>query len=211
MTGAELVIGERVTLRDGSEILLRPISSTDKALLKAGFERLSPESRYRRFFTQIRHLTDTQLAYFTDIDHYDHEALLALAPTGEAVGVARWIRLADRPDAAEVAVTVADDWQGRGVATELLHRLVARARKLGIKHFTASCLSANHAVIEVLEQLGATHFRHPEAGVTELEIDLPKQVMAGGALRRALRGAAAGELQPRPLDRAPTRPLSVEA
>jgi len=87
-------------VRDGFEILLRPISPTDKALLNAGFERLSPESRYRRFFSQIRHLTDAQLAYFTDIDHDDHEALLALAPTGEAVGVARWIRLADRPDAA---------------------------------------------------------------------------------------------------------------
>lgn len=211
MTGAELVIGERVTLRDGFEILLRPISPTDKALLNASFERLSPESRYRRFLSQIRHLTGAQLAYFTDIDHYDHEALLALAPTGEAVGVARWVRLADRPDAAEVAVTVADDWQGRGVATELLHRLVARARKLGINHFTASCLAANHAVIDVLEKLGATRFSHPEAGVTELEIDLSEQVVAGGALRRALRGAAAGELQPLPLGRAPRRPLSIGA
>lgn len=211
MTGADLVIGERVSLRDGSEILVRPISPPDKALLKASFERLSPESRYRRFFSQIRHLTDAQLAYFTDIDHHDHEALLALAPTGEAVGVARWVRLAARPDAAEVAVTVADGWQGRGVATELLHRLVARARDLGIEHFTASCLATNHAVIEMLEQLGATRRSHPEAGVTELEIDLPEQVVAGGALRRALRGAAAGELTLSHPAAAPSRPLRTEA
>jgi len=185
---------EAVRLRDGSEILVRPMKSPDKGLLKAAFERLSPESRYRRFFSPLRHLTEVQLAYFTEVDHHDHEALVALTPGGEMVGVARFIRLADRPEAAEVAVTVADDWHGRGVATELLHRLVARARELGIDRFTASCLTDNRTVIEVLEQLGVTRLEHPEAGVTGLEIDLSEPPSAHGALRHALRGAAKGDL-----------------
>ncbi|MGZ8476438.1 MAG: N-acetyltransferase family protein [Candidatus Limnocylindria bacterium] len=185
---------ETVRLRDGSEILVRPMKSTDKGLLKAAFERLSPESRYRRFFSPVRHLTDAQLAYLTEVDHHDHEALVALSRGGDLVGVARFVRLADRPEAAEVAVTVADDWHGRGVATELLHRAVARARDLGVSRFTASCLADNSAVIEVLEQLRVTRFDHPEAGVIGLEIDLSEPAAPGGALRHALRGAATGEL-----------------
>ena len=183
-----------IRLRDGSQICIRPIRPEDKQLLRAGFERLSPESRYRRFFAPVKRLTDGQLAYFTEVDHRNHEALLALTQTGEAVGVARFIRLAARPQTAEVAVTVVDDWHGRGVATELLNRLVDKANAAGIELFTASCLADNHDVIELLEHLGATRFAHPDAGVLELEIELPDQVAPGQALHRALRGAAAGEL-----------------
>jgi RimJ/RimL family protein N-acetyltransferase len=185
---------ERVRLRDGSEIFVRQIRAEDKELLRTALEHLSPESRYRRFFAPVKRLTEGQLAYFTEVDHHDHEALLALTENGEAIGVARYIRLAERPAAAEIAVTVTDAWQGRGVATELLRRLVARAREEGIETFTATCLASNHDVLEVLEPLGVTHFSHPDAGVLGLEIDLPTQVTRGEALHRTLRGAASGEL-----------------
>jgi len=185
---------ERVRLRDGSEILVRQIRAEDKELLRAGLEHLGAESRYRRFFAPVKQLTAGQLSYFTEVDHHDHEALLALAGNGEAVGVARYIRLTERPAAAEVAVTVVDSWQGRGVATELLQRLVARAREEGVETFTATCLASNHDVVEVLEPLGVTHFSHPDAGVLGLEVDLPEQLTRGEALHRTLRGAASREL-----------------
>ena len=80
-----------------------------------------------RFQASLADLSDKQLSYLTAVDHHDHEALIALDPdTEDAVGVARFVRVSD--GVAECAIAVADDWQGRGVATELLDRLVDRAR-----------------------------------------------------------------------------------
>jgi GNAT superfamily N-acetyltransferase len=120
----------RRRLRDGTEIDVRPIRADDKERLAAGFERLSPESRYRRFFSPAASLTPSQLRYLTEVDHHGHEALLALeAGTDNGVGVARFVRTGGDPPVAEVAVAVVDDGQGRGVATTLLDDLAARARR----------------------------------------------------------------------------------
>ena len=183
-------------LRDGTRVEVRPIEAGDKRRLTDGFERLSEESRYRRFFSPITRLTDQQLAYLTEIDHRDHEALVALDDQDNLVGVARYVRLEDRPDAAEVAVTVADDWQGRGMATGLLHRLVPLAREAGIERFTASALAENRAVVDVLQGIGASTRHSAEPGVVKLEIELPpeREPGLGETLIRMLRKAAAGEL-----------------
>lgn len=83
---------ERVILRDGSAIHIRPISVGDSADLATAVEKLSPESRYRRFFSVLKKLDARTIAYFTDVDHISHEALIALDPDhGELVGVARYI------------------------------------------------------------------------------------------------------------------------
>ena len=120
-------------------IAVRPIEPGDKAALAAAFERLSAESRYRRFLSPHGELSAAELRYLTEVDHHDHEALVALDPaTGEGVGVARYVRDRARPESAEIAVA-ADRWQGRGVGTLLLHRLVDRAREEGIRRSTASC------------------------------------------------------------------------
>jgi hypothetical protein len=74
--------GERVELRDGSEVRIRPIEPGDKRRLAEGFDHLSEESRYRRFLHPIKHLSLRDLAYFTEVDHRDHEALIALDPDG---------------------------------------------------------------------------------------------------------------------------------
>lgn len=191
-----------VTLRDGSELAIRPIRPRDKDAIVAGFERLSPESRYRRFFAPLQRLTARDLEYLTEVDHHDHEAVIGFdAATGDPVGVARYIR-SDDPSEAEVAVTVIDDWQGRGAATALLDRLVVRARDEGITHFLALVLTENKDAIELFERLapsGSEH-RRSASGHLELVIDLPEPGVstAESRLGRALRAAARGVLHANP-------------
>jgi hypothetical protein len=106
--------GRPVVLRDGSPVLIRPVRGTDAPLLADGFTRLSARSRQMRFLTRKNELTEAELRYFTEVDHHDHEALGALsAADGRGVGIARYIRDAGDRQAAEIAVTVVDDWQGR--------------------------------------------------------------------------------------------------
>jgi RimJ/RimL family protein N-acetyltransferase len=138
-------------LRDGSRVVVRQIMSGDKAALAEAFERLSEDSRHKRFLAYKSRLTDADLAYFTEVDHVEHEALVAVDPASSAiVGVARYVRLSSQRRTAEVAVTVADDWQGRGVGTILLSCLAGRARDEGIHRFEAQALSENRRVIGLL-------------------------------------------------------------
>ena len=185
------VRGERkVRLQDGTSIVLRPIEATDKALLAGAMARLSPESRYRRFFGVHNELTERELAYLTEIDHRDHEAILALDPeAGEAVGVARYVRT-DEPARAEAAVAVVDDWHGRGVARELLEELSDRARQEGVERFAALVQADNDRALGALSALGPTT-RTQSAGVIELDIELAPEGL-GTPLSVALRAAAGG-------------------
>ena len=189
---------QEVETRDGSRVVIRPISPTDKQALTSGFERLSPESRYRRFFAPLSHLNGSDLRYLTEVDHVNHEALVCFSSGAgaEAIGVARFVRSED-PTAAEVAVTVVDDWQGRGVATALLERLVSRAREEGIERFLALVLEENDAAIELFQQLaeGDASPTRSASGNLELIIELPEQdSVSGTTLGRALRTAAGGDV-----------------
>ena len=140
---SELVaLGAAIELRDGSRVRVRQGRPTDRELLLRGFQRLSDESRYRRFLAPMPELSEGMVRHLTEVDHHDHEAIIALdEATGEGLGVARYVRSTKRPDVAEVAVTVIDDWQGRGLGTLLLEALSARAREEGIKRFTALMLA----------------------------------------------------------------------
>jgi nucleotide-binding universal stress UspA family protein/RimJ/RimL family protein N-acetyltransferase len=185
-----------VILRDGARVTLRPIAPEDKPLLAASFERLSEESRYRRFFTTKPELSAAELDYLVDVDHQNHEAIVAIDPsTRRGLGVARFIRSNDDPEVAEVAVTVADDWQGRGLGRALLDRLTYRARREGVRRFSALVQSDNLASLGLLEGVGET--RHPfDTGELELVIELPAKRGIGMRLARALRAAASGTLIP---------------
>lgn len=194
-------------LDDGTELEIRPIEPNDKDGLAEGFAKLSPESRYRRFLSPIDHLSSGSLAYLTEVDHHDHEALVALvASTREPAGVGRYIRIDDEPEIAEVAVAVPDAWQGRGVGTELLARLAERAREENVSTFRATCLSDNIEALHVLESLGPERPLGSGAGVIELEVDLDRPMLSANPLRRALREAANGMLA----FRNPRRPTSDE-
>jgi RimJ/RimL family protein N-acetyltransferase len=148
--------GKRIVLRDGSRLLIRPVHSADAPLLADGFARLSDRSRRMRFMTTKIALSPAELRYFTDVDHHDHEALGALScADGLGVGIARYVRDAEDPQAAEVAVTIVDDWQGRGLGTELMAQLSDRARREGIRRFTALVNADNTAVEALLRKMSA--------------------------------------------------------
>jgi len=186
---------ELVVLRDGSEVFMRPIEPDDKDALARGFQALSPESRYRRFLTPMQRLSAKLLAYLTEVDHHSHEALVAeTVAEHELVGVARYIRLDDEPETAEVAVTVVDHWQAKGVATALLTRLAQHARSAGIERFRATCLAENRDMLDILENLGTERRQSMDAGVVVLDIELPALMEPERPLRVALRRAASGAL-----------------
>ena len=148
--------GTPTVLRDGSTVLIRQVRGTDAPLLADGFARLSARSRRMRFLGSKTTLSASELRYFTDVDHHDHEALGALSPAdGRGVGIARYIRDPGDPEAAEIAVTIADDWQGRGLGTELLTRLSDRARQAGIGRFTATVSADNVTMPRLLWKMGA--------------------------------------------------------
>ena len=164
--------GKRVVLRDGSQVLIRPVHSADAPLLADGFARLSATSRWMRFLTPKKELSPAELRYFTDVDHHDHEALGALDHRdGRGVGIARYIRHAEDPQAAHIAVTIVDDWQGRGLGTELLAQLSDRARQEGIHRFTALVAADNAAVAGLLRNMCASLVRR-ESDTLEYEISL---------------------------------------
>src|SRR3954468_8858134 len=114
-----------LTLQDGTVLLVRPLESEDRELLDAAVTKLSPLSRYLRFAAPKPRLTKADLDRLLDLDHHDREALLAFDPsTGEGIAVARYAPVPGQPHVAEVAVTVADAWQGRRVGTTLTGWLV---------------------------------------------------------------------------------------
>jgi RimJ/RimL family protein N-acetyltransferase len=192
---------QTVPLDDGAELLVRQIRPDDKRLLAQAFERLSPETRYRRFFRPLDRLSRRDLAYLTEIDHRDHEALVAIdRETGQLVGVARYVRGAE-PHLAEVSVVVGDPWQRRGVATALLERLVERARQAQITHFVALVLGDNRQAIELFEHRvpRRTRPKRSASGNLELLIELPEPGrLPDSALARVLRMVARGAVTVNP-------------
>ena len=175
----------QAVLRDGSRVLIRPVQRADAPLLADGFARLSATSRWMRFLTPKKELTPAELRFLTDLDHHDHEALGALDHRdGRGVGVARYVRQADDPWGADVAVTIVDEWQGRGLGTELLARLSDRAREENIQRFTALVAAENVAVAGLLRNACA-RLVDRESGTLEYEIRLvpaAAQAQVPGAL-----------------------------
>jgi RimJ/RimL family protein N-acetyltransferase len=164
-----------VELRDGSPVLLRQIRPEDRDQLAEGVARLSPSSRYLRFQRAIDRLSDEQLDYLTDVDHHDHEAIVALDrrhPDRPGVGVARYVREPFEPTVGEAAITVADEYHGQGAGTLLLGALAARARAAGIEVFRSYVLDGNAAMLEVFDHLGATRERETD-GLWRVDLDVP--------------------------------------
>jgi RimJ/RimL family protein N-acetyltransferase len=157
-------------------VLIRPIRPNDKGLLADGLRRLSPESAQRRFLTPKRSFSRTELRYLTEVDGRDHVALVVehpADPVRRLIAVARFVRLQDDPEAADVAFTVADDWQARGLGSLLGKHLAHAARNRDIRRFTATMASDNVPAHRLMSKLTAHLERqHVGGGVDELVLDL---------------------------------------
>ncbi len=178
------------------ELEIRPIAADDKQTLAEGFERLSDASRYRRFLTPHGSLSPAELRYFTEVDHHDHEALVAIDPlTGQGVGIARYVRTATDPKSAELAIAVVDDWQRMGVGTRLATALSERAQEEGITVFTGLVLAENELMLNLANDLGPVRTIHQERGTVEVSLELRRQERRHEPVSRFLRAVAAGELR----------------
>ncbi|HEX6026361.1 MAG TPA: GNAT family N-acetyltransferase [Solirubrobacter sp.] len=186
--------GEHVVLSDGSEVLIRAVRPEDKPLFVEGWSELSEESVYRRFLQPRNELNVDELAFFTEIDHVDHEAIGALAGN-RGVGVARYVRDAERPHVAEAAIVVVDSWQRRGLGGKLLRRLTRRATENRVRVFSASLLADNDAMLTLFEQLGEVTVTRRDGPVIEIGVELPVELPT---LEHTLREAAAGHVHRRP-------------
>ena len=184
-------------LRDGGSIHIRAIRPDDKQRLLELFERLSSRSVYFRFFQTKQRLTDAELRYFTELDFTRDVALVATLREGQEehiIGVGRYFRIYQdgQPTThAEVAFTVADAHQGRGVGTLLLEHLAAIARRQGIDSFEAYVLGENNRMLEVFEASGFTVQRALDTGVFHVSFptaDTP-QVRAASTERERLAAA----------------------
>lgn len=147
---------------DGSPVTIRSMRPEDREIEDRFVRDLSPDSRYLRFHAALRQLTPGMLEHFTRPDYPSEMALIATIAEGggeRQIGVARYHRV-PATDCAEVAVVVADDWQGKGLATRLLLRLRDIALKNGIMHFEATVLPHNQRMLALARQLGFT--RLPE-------------------------------------------------
>jgi acetyl coenzyme A synthetase (ADP forming)-like protein len=157
-------------LRDGRSIYIRALRSGDRQCLLDLFNQLSPRSVFFRFFRFKQWLTEAELAQFTDLDFDKEAALIAAFREGEReriVGVGRYSALPvqDEPRQAEVALAVADAFQGQGAGTLLLEHLAVIARRNGIAEFRADVLEENERMIDVFTSIGFQVERSRESGV----------------------------------------------
>ncbi len=184
---------EEHRLADGTVVALRLIRPEDKEELKRQFARLSPESKYRRFFQAVSELSDEALDYLTCVDGLDHFAVVATTDSLDlkrevGIGVGRFVRLDGDHEAAEAAVVVADDYQRRGVARLLLRALEGAAKERGIKKFHGEVLLSNAPMRRLLEEAGAI-VGAERAGTVSFDIPI-EEGATDPALLKVLRGVA---------------------
>lgn len=160
-----------LSLKDGTPVLVRPLTPEDRGYLQEGIERLSLRSRLTRFFSPLGHFSEYQLDYLTHVDQEQHVAWGVVTDDDDMIGlgVGRFARLKGEPGVAEVAVTVVDEYQKRGLGSLLLALLYRSAQRLGVEHFRASVLLENDALVHHLQDLGAVMTDRKE-GVIEFQL-----------------------------------------
>jgi ribosomal protein S18 acetylase RimI-like enzyme len=167
-------------LNDGTPVCIRRVRREDEARIREGIARLSPQSRYLRFFSGMREAPPQVLRALVSVDGHDHIAWGALRsdlPDTPALGVVHAFREADEPDTAEFSVAVIDEYHGRGLARLLTAVLLLDCAAEGLEHFSLHILPENRPALALARSLGAEGVGY-EAGVSVLEIDIPEALAA---------------------------------
>jgi GNAT superfamily N-acetyltransferase len=169
---------EDTELRNGTRVRLRLLRSSDKVRLRDGFQRLSPEARYMRFFNQKNHISDEELHQLTELDSLHHFAIGAVRLTngaeGEGLGVARFVKIQSDINTAEAAITVSDEIHGQGLGTLLFLRLIAAATERDVERFRCDVLAANHVMKDLITSIAPDRTLSEESGVLSVEFILPQ-------------------------------------
>lgn len=154
-------------LRDGTPVRIRPLRRGDRYGIAAAVRGMSPQSRFNRFHGAISGLTGDQLAYLTQIDHDRHMAWVAetAARPSRGIGVVRIVRAGDDPHAAELALTVIDEYQRRGLGGLLLDVAERAARARGIVRLYGEILPDNRAMLALMKRRGASLSARRTGGV----------------------------------------------
>ncbi|HIP79011.1 MAG TPA: N-acetyltransferase [Kiloniellaceae bacterium] len=181
-----------VTADNRAHYLVRPLRRSDRRLIEEALRLLSARTLYARFHTRGTRLSSRELDYLVDTDDRDHVSWLVLDPSqrpdGLPIALGRYVRDPEAPSRAEVALTVCDHHQGRGVSKVLLGALAASAQGAGVKHFCGSLLAENHAMRSLMQNLGAT-LRVQEGTIwAEASAD-PWRLPDNGTVRRIRRVA----------------------
>lgn len=163
-----------VRASDGTQLYVRHIEPTDKDMLARAWLQLSQRSQQRRFLAPKPHLTASDLRYLTEVDGHDHVALVAvrLDDPSRFAAVARYVRLAGEPEAAEVAVTVADGMQGKTIGKQLGVLLADEARDRGVKRFNAVLLADNAPALRLIATMTGRLVSRIDHGVTDVVAEL---------------------------------------
>ncbi|MBA3529006.1 MAG: GNAT family N-acetyltransferase, partial [Propionibacteriaceae bacterium] len=178
-----------VVLTDGGVGRLRPIRPDDAAMLVEFYDRVSPESKYLRFFAPYPRLSDKDVARFTQVDYVDRVAFIVTVGE-QMIGVGRYDRIEN--DQAEVAFLVEDAHQGRGIAQLLLEHLADAARERGITAFVAEVLPENRRMAHVFSEAGYRVSKGVADGVLSVEFPiLPTDTQVGVMERREHRAESA--------------------
>ncbi|HEX6029845.1 MAG TPA: GNAT family protein [Tepidiformaceae bacterium] len=167
-------VAERVVLRDGTVMLIRRMCDEDRPRLERLADRCSPETLRLRFFTPTRHPTAEQLARLVDLDFIRNAAYVATLEGDEEIRAIGRLG-AESHTVGEVAFIVEDAYQGHGIATELLHHLVAFGRERGYVQFVALMLAENRAMHEVFEHAGYPIRTTWDAGLVRVTVDIRPQ------------------------------------
>jgi acetyltransferase len=161
-----------IRLAGGERVVIRPVLPQDADLTMAFFRSLSGPARYARFMSPMRELPADLLRRFTEVDYADHLALVAevFAQGRETViAEARYVRQTD-PSAAEFAVSVAEPWQGKGLASLMLGKLACRAANGGVRRIVGETLADNAGMLSLARKAGFSIKPSPDVrGVMLLE------------------------------------------
>jgi len=170
-------VATELALRDGTRAIAWSLLPSDREAVREAYEHLSAETQLHRFLAPVPHLTESMLDHLVDeVDGVDHVArvmfVLEDGEVGIPAGVARMIRYAEDPAAADVAVTVADEFQGRGVATALLAELMQH-RPEGIERLITEVAADNPASLAMLRRLGPATVEHDGPNRLHVTVELP--------------------------------------
>jgi GNAT superfamily N-acetyltransferase len=146
----------------------RQIQPNDSLLIRAAMDYTSPETYYRRFHGAKKFFSRTELEYLTKVDGYNHFAVIAVDSTNnQLAGIARFVRLKENSNHAEMALVVHDPFQGRGLGRELLLQLSRAASDRGVSHFLAVVQGDNHKMKKLLGRLFEDRFAITPNGATQ--------------------------------------------